>query len=61
MTKLINGTEISKQLKDELKEKVTTLKEKGITATLAVVQVGEDGASCVYVRNKKKSLFLYWN
>lgn len=55
MAKLINGKEISQQIKDELKEKVAEFKNKGITATLAVVQVGEDGASCVYVRNKKKA------
>jgi len=55
MAKLINGKEISAQIKEELKVKVTKLKNQGITATLAVVQVGSDGASCVYVKNKKKA------
>lgn len=54
MAKIINGKEISTQLKDELKEKVAQLKEQGIRITLAVVQVGDNPASTVYVRNKKK-------
>ena len=54
MAKIINGKEISTQLKDELKEKVAQLKEQGIGITLAVVQVGDNPASTVYVRNKKK-------
>ena len=54
MAKIINGKEISTQLKDELKEKVAQLKELGIGITLAVVQVGDNPASTVYVRNKKK-------
>ena len=54
MAKIINGKEISTQLKDELKERVAQLKEQGIGITLAVVQVGDNPASTVYVRNKKK-------
>ncbi len=53
--KLIDGKAISAQIKDELKEKTAALKEKGITVTLAVILVGEDPASQVYVRNKKKA------
>lgn len=53
--KLIDGKMISSQIKDELKDKVIDLKEKGIEPCLAVVQVGEDPASCVYVRNKKNA------
>ena len=56
MAKIINGKEISTQLKDELKEKVAQLKEQGIGITLAVVQVGDNPASTVYVRNKKKAV-----
>lgn len=55
MTKIINGKEISKQIKDELKEKVSAYKELGIEITLAVVKVGNDPASAVYVRNKEKA------
>ena len=53
--KIIDGKLISQQIKDELKEKTALLKEKGIEVTLAVILVGEDPASQVYVRNKKKA------
>ena len=55
MAELIDGKLISAQIKDECKEKVALLKEKGIEVTLAVIQVGEDPASSVYVNNKKKA------
>lgn len=54
MAKIIDGKKISLQIKEELKEKVQALKEKGREITLAVIQVGDDPASGVYVRNKKK-------
>lgn len=53
--KIIDGKMISQQIKDELREKTKALKEKGIEVTLAVILVGEDPASQVYVRNKKKA------
>ncbi len=52
---LIDGKRISKELKDELKEKVAKYKEEGINITLAVIQVGNDKASSIYVNNKKKA------
>ena len=55
MAKIIDGKKISQQIKDELKEKVAKLKEQGKTGALAVIQVGEDPASSVYVRNKKNA------
>lgn len=55
MAKLIDGKKISGEIKDELKEKVAQLKEKGVEVTLAVIQVGNDPASTVYVGNKKKA------
>ncbi len=55
MTHLIDGKLISTQIKDELKAEVATLKEKGIVPCLAVIQVGTDPASSVYVNNKKKA------
>ena len=55
MAKLIDGKKISGEIKDELKEKVAQLKEKGVEVTLAVIQVGNDQASTVYVGNKKKA------
>lgn len=55
MAQIIDGKQISKELKDELKEKVAKYKEQGIEITLAVIQVGNDKASSVYVGNKKKA------
>ena len=55
MAQLIDGKQISKEIKDELKAEVQKLKEQGREICLAVVQVGEDPASTVYVNNKKKA------
>lgn len=52
---IIDGKLISGQIKDELKEKTALLKEEGIEVTLAVILVGADPASQVYVRNKKRA------
>lgn len=52
---LIDGKAISTAIKDELKDKVEALKKEGKNATLAVIQVGEDPASSIYVKNKKKA------
>ena len=55
MAKIIDGKQISLDIKNELKEKVAKNKEQGIEITLAVVKVGNDPASAVYVRNKEKA------
>lgn len=55
MAKIIDGKAISARIKDELKDEVARLKDQGKEATLAVIQVGNDPASCVYVNNKKKA------
>ncbi len=55
MAQIIDGKKISQELKDELKEKVAKYKEEGVEITLAVIQVGNDKASSVYVGNKKKA------
>ncbi|MDE7018371.1 MAG: bifunctional methylenetetrahydrofolate dehydrogenase/methenyltetrahydrofolate cyclohydrolase FolD [Lachnospiraceae bacterium] len=55
MPQIIDGKAISTQIKDELKEKVASLKEAGVSLCLAVIQVGNDPASSVYVGNKKKA------
>ena len=55
MTKIIDGKLISTQIKEELKEEVAQLRERGIVPCLAVIQVGKDPASSVYVNNKKKA------
>lgn len=54
MTKIIDGKAISMQIKEEIKKEAASLKEQGKNVTLAVIQVGDNPASCVYVRNKKK-------
>ncbi len=55
MAQIIDGKAISKAIKDELKEKVAEYKAQGIEITLAVIQVGNNPASTVYVGNKKKA------
>ncbi len=55
MARMIDGKAISAQIKDELKEKVAAMKAEGVEVTLAVIQVGSDPASSVYVGNKKKA------
>jgi len=55
MAQIIDGKLISQQIKDELKEKVASLKNEGKEICLAVIQVGNDPASTVYVGNKKKA------
>lgn len=55
MTKIIDGKLISQQIKEELKELVEKKKGEGKQAALAVIQVGNDPASSVYVGNKKKA------
>ena len=55
MAQIIDGKKISAEIKEELKEKVKQLKEADIEGALAVIQVGEDPASSVYVRNKKRA------
>lgn len=52
---LIDGKAISQQIKDEVKERVEALRQQGREVTLAVIQVGDDPASSVYVNNKKKA------
>lgn len=55
MAQIIDGKAISTQIKEELKVKVAEMKEQGTEVTLAVIQVGNDPASSVYVGNKKKA------
>ena len=52
---LINGKELAKNIRTELKEEVNELKKQGINPKLAVIMVGEDKASAVYVRNKSRA------
>lgn len=55
MSKIIDGKTIAEEIKAELKTEVAKLKANGCTPCLAVVQVGDDPASSVYVRNKQKA------
>ena len=55
MAKIISGKEISADMKVEMKKKMDVLLEKGVAIGLTVVQVGDDPASSVYVRNKAKA------
>ncbi len=52
---IIDGKMVSTKVKDEVRDEIKALNEKGIEATLAVVIVGDDPASRVYVNNKKKA------
>ncbi|MBP8054071.1 MAG: bifunctional methylenetetrahydrofolate dehydrogenase/methenyltetrahydrofolate cyclohydrolase FolD [Burkholderiaceae bacterium] len=52
---LIDGNALSKQLREDVAARTTALKARGITPGLAVVLVGENPASQVYVRNKVKA------
>ncbi len=55
MYKLIDGKEVSAFIKNQVKEETDKLREKGIEVSLAVIIVGNDPASRVYVNNKKKA------
>ncbi|MGN0380071.1 MAG: bifunctional methylenetetrahydrofolate dehydrogenase/methenyltetrahydrofolate cyclohydrolase FolD [Butyrivibrio sp.] len=55
MARIIDGKAISAQIKEEVKARVAEYREKGIEICLAVIQVGNDPASSVYVGNKKKA------
>lgn len=52
---LINGKELAKKIREELKKEVEGLKKQKIQPKLAVIMVGNDKASAVYVRNKSKA------
>ena len=58
MAQIIDGKRIAKEIKDKLKEEVSVLKERGTKICLAVIQVGQDAASSVYVNNKKKRVLM---
>lgn len=55
MAKILNGKEVSARIKAELKKEAEKLKKEGTKAGLAVIIVGDDPASRVYVNNKKKA------
>ena len=55
MSKIIDGKAVSAFIKDSVRQEVSTLKESGIDTCLAVILVGNDPASQIYVANKKKA------
>ena len=55
MGQIIDGKQISAAVRSEVAEEVKKLNNKGITVTLAVILVGDDPASQIYVRNKEKA------
>jgi len=52
---ILDGKKVSQKVKDDLSQKVAELKQRGVNPGLAVVIVGDDSASRVYVNNKKKA------
>ena len=56
MTTIMDGKQVSLHLREKLKEQVTDFRQRtGITPGLAVILVGKDPASAVYVRNKHRA------
>lgn len=55
MAQIIDGKKVSAEVKARVADEVAALKEKGVTPGLAVIIVGDDSASQVYVRNKEKA------
>lgn len=55
MAKIIDGKLISSKIKESVKQEIEALKSKGVNPALAVILVGQDPASMVYVNNKEKT------
>ena len=55
MAQIIDGKLVSGQVRERVAKETEELKKKGVTPGLAVIIVGEDPASQVYVRNKEKA------
>lgn len=55
MAVILDGKETARKTREKLKAKVEKLKEKGVFPKLAVIMVGDDGASKIYVHNKSKA------
>src|SRR4030065_1551197 len=53
--KIISGNEVAKEIRAEIKERVTKLKERGVTPGLVIIRVGDDPASVSYVTGKEKA------
>lgn len=55
MAEILDGKELAKKVRQDLKEEVKELKKQGILPKLAVIMVGENSSSEVYVKNKSKA------
>ena len=55
MTTIINGKKVSQKIREELKEECEEIRKQGIIPKLAVIMVGDNPASKVYVKNKNKA------
>lgn len=55
MAEILDGKTLAKKIRKELKLEVEELKQKGIIPKLAVIMVGDNSASQVYVRNKSRA------
>jgi len=55
MAEILDGKNLAKKIRQELKEEVSKLKEKGVVPKLAVILVGQDSASRIYVNSKSKA------
>lgn len=55
MAEILNGKELAKKVREDLKVKVEGLKQKGVFPKLAVIMVGDNSASEVYVKNKSNA------
>jgi methylenetetrahydrofolate dehydrogenase (NADP+)/methenyltetrahydrofolate cyclohydrolase len=53
--KIISGSEVAKEIRGELTQRVSKLKERGVTPGLVMIRVGEDPASVSYVSGKEKA------
>lgn len=54
-TTIIDGKKVSQEIREELKPRIQSLTQQGLKPGLAVILVGDDPASQVYVRNKEKA------
>lgn len=52
---LLDGKVVAKEIKEKVRERVFTLNQEGKMVTLAVIQVGDNSASSIYVRNKERA------
>ena len=55
MAEILDGKQLAKKIRSELKEEVIALKKKNVNPKLAVIMVGEDKASKIYIKNKSKA------